>query len=102
MTTAEDGFAIPPELIEQVREIGSRYSLTPGVIAGGLRGIGLPIEQANTITVEILMRWACALALTNAVEVMQASPSRERWLQATGNVFDEVQRIYLTGRGTIQ
>lgn len=92
--TVPPDFHIPEQLRPAVDEIRNRYSLTADVIAGELYTTGLPHEQANTVAVDMLVEWACELAMINAVVLGNRQPSLARWQEVTAEKFETVAARY--------
>jgi hypothetical protein len=80
-------FTVPEAVRPIVDQIRNRYSLTADVIAGELYTAGLPHEQANTVAVDMLIEWACELAMINAVVLGNRQPSLARWQEITADKF---------------
>jgi hypothetical protein len=87
-------FTVPEPLRPIVDEIRNRYSLTADVIAGELYTAGLPHEQANTVAVDMLIEWACELAMITCVVLDGRQPQLARWQEVTADKFQLVASRY--------
>lgn len=83
-------FSIPTHLQTAVAAIRERYSVTPDAIAGELYFLGMPHDQANTVAVDMLVEWACELAMITCVLLHEREPALARWHEVTTAKFELV------------
>jgi len=82
-------FSIPDELQAEVGLLLTVYSTIAEELADKVFAVGLPETQANTVAVDCLVRQSCELAMYTAIAVDDRPPSRERWMEVMGEVFDQ-------------
>lgn len=82
-------FTIPEDLQPAVAFELTSYSTVAEELADRLYSAGLPEDQANTVAIDCLVRQACELGMYTAIAIDNRPPSRERWIEVMGEVFDQ-------------
>ncbi|RWX72545.1 hypothetical protein [Mesorhizobium sp. M2A.F.Ca.ET.039.01.1.1] len=89
MATDENGFDLPPEFRAVAFQAQERASSFVAIEADFIQSLtGLPPEQAGTIAVHSAIRGALLMALCVA-DQRGVEPSRDRWMAACGEAFDQ-------------
>lgn len=82
-------FGIPDEVKAAVGLLLTVNSTLAEELADKLFAAGLPEALANGFAVDCLTRQSCELAMYTAIALHNRTPSRERWIELMGRVFDQ-------------